>query len=124
MPKYGTEVKLKSDILDFKSDILFLPISATDTFLTKKKDITQKKRISVHISCVFLGQNTPIISGKKVRKTAKNGVQKETKILFSTFSKSEVSVVVYFRKKTCDFFFLQKICQKRSVPWEIHEKQS
>ena len=64
----------------------FWAILASETLFHKKKTaITKKKRLSVHIDSVFFGQNTPIISGKKVPKTAKNGVQKETKILFSTF---------------------------------------
>ena len=121
----GTEVLRISDILDFKSDILFFfwRFQPQKQFLRKKKDIT-KKRISLHISFDFLAQNTPIISAKRLPQTAKNGVQKKTLFLYSNFSKSEVSIVGYFGKKTCEIFFLQKMCQKRSVPWEIQKKKS
>ena len=110
MPKYGTEVKLKSDILDFKSDILFfLPIWAPETFFSKKKkDITKKKRISLHISFDFLGQNTRIISAKRLPQTAKNGAKKKSTFLKWTFSKLVVTVVGYFSKKTRVFFFCKK----------------
>ena len=46
MPYLGTEILGFSDILDFKSDILFFfwAISAPETvFKKKKKDITKKK---------------------------------------------------------------------------------
>ena len=123
MPYLGTEVLGFSDILDFKSDIFFFwAISASETVFKKKKRISQKKRISLHISFDFLAQNTPIISAKRLPQTAKNGVQKKTLFLYSNFSKSEVSIVGYFGKKTCEIFFLQKMCQKRSVPWEIQKK--
>ena len=99
MPKYGTEVKLKSDILDFKSDIFFFfwPISASETFFSKKKkDITKKKRISRHISFDFLGQNPGIISAKRLPQTAKNDAKKKSTLLKSTFSKLVVPIVWYF----------------------------
>ena len=49
-------------------------------FSAKKKRISQKKRISFHISFDFLGQNPGIISGKRLPQTAKNGAKK--KVLF------------------------------------------
>ena len=79
MPNLGPEVKLKSDILDFKSDILlfFWSILATETFFDKKNQDITKKKISRHISFDFLGQNPHILSGKRLPQTAKNGVQKK-----------------------------------------------
>ena len=82
MPKYGTEVKLKSDILDFKSDILFFVcrFEPLKLFSAKKTGYHKKKRISLHIAFDFLGQNPGIISAKRLPQMAKNGAKK--KILF------------------------------------------
>ena len=74
--------------------------------------------ISLHISFDFFAQNTPIISAKRLPQTAKNGVHKKTLFLYSIFSKSEVSIVGYLEKKRV----IAKMCQKRSVPWEIQKK--
>ena len=99
MPKYGSEVQLKSDILDFKSDILFFVgrFELLKLFSQKKKkDITKKKRISRHISFDFLGQNPGIISAKRLPQTAKNDAKKKSTLLKSTFSKLVVPIVGYF----------------------------
>ena len=79
MPNLGPEVKFESDILDFKSDILlfFWSILATETFFDKKNRISQKKKMSRHISFDFLGQNPNMLSGKRLPQTAKYGVQKK-----------------------------------------------
>ena len=125
MPYLGTEVLGFSDILDFKSDILFfLAISAPETvFKKKKKGYHKKKRISLHISFDFLAQNTPIISAKRLPQTAKNGVQKKTLFLYSNFSKSEVSLVGYFGKKTCEIFFFAKNVPKKVCTLGNSEKK-
>ena len=85
MPNLGPEVKLKSDILDFKSDILFFfwQILASETFFDKKnQDITKKKKISCNITFSFFAQIAPILGGKKRAKTAKNGLQKKWRCHF------------------------------------------
>ena len=109
-------------VIPFKSDIfiVFADLSSWN-FFDKKKDIT-KKKISRHISFDFLGQNPHILSGKRLPQTAKNGVQKKASFFEWTFWKLMVTLVGYFRKKTGQIYFLQKICKKRSVPVEIQKK--
>ena len=60
MPYMGTEVQEFSDILDFKSDILFFwAIIASETLFNKKKDITKKKGYQ-YIYPAFFWVKTPL----------------------------------------------------------------
>ena len=116
--------KVISLTLKVISFFFFWQILASETFFDKKnQDITKKKKISRHISFDFLGQNPHILSGKRLPQTAKNGVQRKASFFEWTFWKLMVTLVGYFRKKTGQIYFLQKICKKKSVPVEIQKKK-
>ena len=87
MPYLGTEVLGFSDILDFKSDILFfLAISASETVFKKKKGYhTKKKDITPYILRFFGSKHPYNIS----QKTSANGEKRCSK-------KNFISVFKFF----------------------------
>ena len=78
MPNLGPEVKFESDILDFKSDILFffLPILASETFFRKKKGYKKKKKDITPYNFRFFGPKSPYIISQK---TSANGEKRCSK---------------------------------------------
>ena len=114
MPKYGTEVKLKSDILDFKSDILFFlaDLSLWNFFQQKKKDITKKKGYhSIYLS-IFWAKTPVLYQAKDFRKRRKTVLKKKYSFEMNIFKIGSHYSRVFLKKNTFVCFFAKNMQKK------------
>ena len=115
MPYLGTEVLGFSDILDFKSDILFFfwAISAPETVFKKKKGYHKKKKDITPYILRFFGSKHPYNISQK---TSANGEKRCSKKNFISILKffeiGGLCSMVFWKKNVWDFFFCKKCAKK------------